>query len=114
RAPRDLRLRSGDVLEATIEKIDAQGVHFTSTATATRFLPHDAIRSAQLQTVAYQQSVDPKKMDRLLTVPRFQKDRPPTHLILTTGGDFIRGRLLELSDEKLMLEQGETSLSLPR
>jgi thiol-disulfide isomerase/thioredoxin len=114
RAPRDLRLRSGDVLEATIEKIDAQGVHFTSTATATRFLPHDAIRSAQLQTVAYQQSVDPKKMARLLTVPRFQKDRPPTHLILTTGGDFIRGRLLELSDEKLMLEQGETSLSLPR
>ena len=114
RAPRDLRLRSGDVLEATIEKIDAQGVHFTSTATATRFLPHDAIRSAQLQSVPYQQPIDPKKMARLLTVPRFQKDRPPTHLILTTGGDFIRGRLLELNDDKLMLEQGETALTLPR
>src|SRR5262249_44411541 len=44
------------------------------------------------------------KRDRLLTLPRMQRDSPPTHLICSKNGDFLRGRILEMDDSRLKVE----------
>jgi thiol-disulfide isomerase/thioredoxin len=44
------------------------------------------------------------KRERLLTLPRMQKENPPTHLIHSRNGDYLRGRLLKMDDKALQVE----------
>ena len=48
--------------------------------------------------------IDKTKADRLLTLPRMQRDNPPEHLIRSLDGDYLRGRLLEMDDRHLQVE----------
>ncbi len=114
RTPEDLQLRSGDVFDAEIDFIDEKGVTFRSPITTKTFLPNEAVRSVQLKNPMRGVSIDDKKMERLLTVPRLQKDSPPTHLLVTTQGDYIRGRLKRLTETSAEIEDGSKPLSIPR
>ena len=44
------------------------------------------------------------KRDRLLTLPRMQKADPPTHLIRSKNGDYLRGRVTRMDDKTLKVE----------
>jgi len=114
RTPRGLQLRSGELIDATVESIDESGVKFLSPATSATFLPNDAMQSAQLNFPQRGVPIDVKKMERLLTVPRMRRDYPPTHLIITTSGDYLRGRLKRLSKESIEFEEGLSMLTIPR
>jgi thiol-disulfide isomerase/thioredoxin len=50
----------------------------------------------------------------LLTLPRLQKDSPPTHLICSKNGDFLRGRILEMDDKVLRIEIRLETRAIPR
>ena len=54
------------------------------------------------------------KRDRLLTLPRMQKADPPTHLIRSKNGDYLRGRVTKMDDKTLEVEVRLENKDVPR
>lgn len=100
--PHLLYLRVGDAIACRIDRIDDKGVSITTPQCET-LVAHDVI-----QAVEFHQdpplTITKSKRDRLLTLPRMQRDNPPTHLIRSRDGDYLRGRLVDLNDERLQVE----------
>ena len=59
-------------------------------------------------------NIDEAKRDRLLTLPRTQRDSPPTHLIISKNGDFLRGRIIEMDEARLQVEVRLEVKEIPR
>ena len=70
------------------------------------FVAHEKIKSVELIPTREAPKLNEVKRDRLLTLPRMQKDSPPTHLICSKNGDFLRGRILELDAAQLRARTG--------
>jgi peroxiredoxin len=51
---------------------------------------------------------------QVLTVPRFQKDDPPKHLLLAANGDVLRGEIEAATATHLGFRSGLENLSVPR
>lgn len=100
----NLSLRTGDLVLAEIEAINEKGVTFKSTATSTTFVPNDQVQSVELHRMRRDRIQNANKMARLLTVPRMKKNDPPTHLVSSIDGDFLRGRLIGLQNGILSIE----------
>ena len=110
-----LYLRSGDVIPSEITSIDENGVSFRTALSASTFVPHDKVKAVELAV-----SADPAiklnkaKRDRLLTLPRMQKENPPTHLIRSRNGDYLRGRLIKMDGSNLQVEVRLEPKDIPR
>src|SRR5262249_40210890 len=74
----------------------------TSLSDAT-FVPHEKIKSIEL-IAGKSAQLDETKRDRLLTLPRMQRDSPPTQLICSENGDYLRGRVVEMDEKQLKVE----------
>jgi len=48
--------------------------------------------------------IDPIKLERALTVPRFNRDNPPSHVLVAKNGDLKRGSLLGISRQTIEFE----------
>ncbi len=57
--------------------------------------------------------VDRGALDRALTVPRFLRDNPPTHVLVARTGDLLRGRLLGIDQETVHFQSKLRSLHIP-
>ena len=101
---REILLRTGDAVDGVVEQIDESGMRFRSQQTDTQFVPHNLIQHVWLNKLSGQTSTSPEKLKRLLTVPRSLKQDPPTHLFIAVNGDYLRGRLISLQDDKLTVE----------
>ncbi|MFM9059198.1 MAG: hypothetical protein ACKOSQ_08755 [Planctomycetaceae bacterium] len=116
--PSSIVLRSGDEVPCRIERIDADGVLLKSPLTggleaeAVR-VPVALVKAVELANVP-RVTIDPAAMDWLLTLPRMQRDRPPTHLIRLVEGDYVRGWLQRLDEKTVMFEMLEIVKELPR
>jgi thiol-disulfide isomerase/thioredoxin len=112
---KSLYLRSGDVIPSEIDSIDEQGVHFRTGLSASTFVPHDRVQAVELAQPSEQGiRVTRAKRDRLLTLPRMQKENPPTHLVRSRNGDYLRGRLIRLDDKALEIEIRLEGKLIPR
>ncbi len=114
-ARRALHLRTGDVIPCEITAIDEEGVRFISPLAPGTFVPHakvKAIELAPLDPVGIK--VGKAKRERMLTLPRMQKDSPPTQLIRSTNGDYLRGRILAMDGSKLDVEVHLDPKAIPR
>jgi thiol-disulfide isomerase/thioredoxin len=111
---KSLHLRSGDVVPCEVSSIDERGVTFQSPLATTNFASNDKIKSVELVPTRDLPKLDEAKRDRLLTLPRLQKDSPPTHLICSTNGDFLRGRILSMNDKTLKVEIRLETREIPR
>ncbi|RMF41703.1 MAG: hypothetical protein D6753_09135 [Planctomycetota bacterium] len=100
----EIVFRSGDAIDGHVERIDARGVHFRSPQTETNFAPHAQVQSVQLHPGMEPTSIDREKLHRLTTVPRVDRDDPPTHLLISIGGDFLRCRLLGYDGHRLSVD----------
>jgi len=110
-----LYLRSGDIIPSEVTKIDEQGVWLRSALADSTFVPHAKVHAVELaQPAAGTISLTKAKGDRLLTVPRMQKESPPTHLIRSVTGDYLRGRVIAMDDKTLQVEVRLESKELPR
>ena len=113
--PLAIHLRTGDVIPSEITRIDEQGVSFKSTMTASTFVAHDKIKAVEL---AHDEPIDVRltktKRERLLTLPRMQKGSPPTQLIRSRNGDYLRGRVVAMDDKKLAVEVHLENKEIPR
>ena len=57
--------------------------------------------------------IDPVKLDRALTVPRFSRDNPPSHILVAKTGDLKRGSLLGISGQTIQFESKLRKLIVP-
>jgi thiol-disulfide isomerase/thioredoxin len=99
-----LHLRSGDTLPCKVQFIDERGVTFESKFTEASFVPHERIKALELRLDARAVKIEKSRFDRLLTLPRMQRDNPPEQLIRSLDGDYLRGRLVAMNDKELQVE----------
>jgi thiol-disulfide isomerase/thioredoxin len=109
-----LYLRTGDTIPCSVERIDEKGVSFRSSVFDATFVTHDKIKAVELENRSRGIRINRSKRDRLLTLPRMQRNNPPTHLIRSTSGDYLRARLNEMDDETLTVEVRLETRQLPR
>jgi thiol-disulfide isomerase/thioredoxin len=108
-----LHLRSGDTIPCVVTGMDDKGVTFKTPLSDATFVAHEKIKSVELLAMKLA-PLDEVKRDRLLTLPRFQKGSPPTHLVCSKNGDFLRGRVLEMDEARLKIEVRLETREIPR
>lgn len=108
-----LEFRTGDVIAGNVKSIDEAGVTFASENTVTRFVPHANMESVTLRSTRESVNETPQKLERLMTVPRSMKLDPPTHLIISATGDYLRGRLTSLNEQQATMEIRMESTTIP-
>ena len=102
---REIVFTSGDTIDGYVKKIDQEGIHFLSNQSQVQFVPHHRLESAWINSmVTPARKRDSEKLQRFLTVPRTQRDDPPTHLLVSIHGDLMRGRLVEMNDRTAKIE----------
>ena len=99
-----LHLRTGDRIPLSEASIDETGLSFKSSISESTFVPHEKIHALELLPDEESQMIDPRKHERLLTLPRMQRNNPPTHLLRSTDGDYLRGRLVSMNDAQITVE----------
>jgi len=109
-----LHLRSGDAVPCKVQQIDERGVAFETPMSNATFVEHARVKAVELARSLDTIQIDEAKRERLLTLPRMQKQSPPTHLIRSTSGDYLRGRLTEMNGEALSVEVRLETKQLPR
>ena len=53
------------------------------------------------------------KLERALTVPRFNRDNPPNHILVANNGDLKRGKLLSINGQIIQFESKLQEFSVP-
>jgi peroxiredoxin len=115
KAKRTLYLRTGDMIPCDVTRIDEEGVTFRTPLSDVTFVPHDKIKAVELAAeTAISVRLNKPKRERLLTLPRMQKDSPPTQLIRSKNGDFLRGRVIAMDDKNLQVEVRLETKEVPR
>ncbi len=108
-----LEFRTGDVVEGMVKAVDEKGVTFVSESTQTTFVPNSNMESITLRPSRDAVNETPQKLERLMIVPRSMKADPPTHLLISTSGDYLRGRLVSLNESKTTIEVRLENIELP-
>ncbi len=110
-----IHLRTGDMIVGDVVKIDEEGVWYKSASSDNTFIPHAKIKAVELgPSVRRTVVLSRTKYDRLLTLPRLQRGSPPTHLLRSTNGDYLRGRVVGLDAKTLKFEVRLEVRDLPR
>jgi hypothetical protein len=110
-------LRSGDVAACRVHAIDAAGVVLETPLVAAPGrvkVAAELVQAVELVPAARSRDIDEVLFNRLLTLPRMQRARPPTHLLRLADGDYLRGRLESLDDTTVRFEVLGTRKELPR
>jgi hypothetical protein len=112
-------LKSGDSVAARVERIDAAGIRLFAPVTASAgrepvTVPQSLMKAVDLAPTAASRKITPAVFERLLTLPRSQQARPPTHLVRLENGDYLRGRLESLDEKEVRLEVLGQKKTLPR
>jgi thiol-disulfide isomerase/thioredoxin len=58
--------------------------------------------------------IDPRAKSHALSIPRAQREKPPTHLLVAPNGDVLRGTLESADRESVRFHANGAPLSLPR
>lgn len=111
---RTMYLRSGDTVPCEVTKITEEGIHFKTSMSDATFVSHDKVKAVELTVVDGPPKLNKAKRERLLTLPRLQRDSPPTQLIRSKSGDFLRGRVVDMDDQNLRLEVRVETKTIPR
>lgn len=98
----EVLFRTGDAIDAVVDSVDAQGMIFRSSQTSTTFAAHEEVHSVCLNEPGPVGETSKDKLQRLMTVPRSMKNDPPTHLLISVSGDYLRGRLISIDREKIV------------
>jgi peroxiredoxin len=113
--PLGLHLRTGDNIPCEVNRIDEQGVWIRSPESDAKFVPHAKVQAIELARLhAPVPRLSKSKRERLLMLPRMQKDSPPTHLVQSRNGDYLRGRVVAMDDATLQVEVRLETKDVPR
>jgi thiol-disulfide isomerase/thioredoxin len=110
-----LYLLTGDVIPCEVTGIDENGVSFRTSLSSSTFVADDKIKAVELAGEGNPIiKINRAKRERLITLPRMQKENPPTHLIRSRHGDYLRGRLIKMDDKTLQVEVRLETKEVPR
>jgi len=112
--PHVVHLKSGDLIPCLVNTIDEKGLHLTTPVIKATFIPQDQVSAIEFMPDVAAIGLGKFKRERLLTVPRIQRDSPPTHLVRSVTGDYLRCRLLSMNEKSLDTEVRLESRSIPR
>lgn len=110
---REIMFRTGDAIAGVVTSVDERGMYFKSSQTTTTFSEHERVQHVWLNEQLSGPDYSKKDMERLKTVPRAQKNDPPTHLLVAVNGDFLRGRLVKFDGKILTVEVRLEILQVP-
>lgn len=102
--PHVLHLTSGDLIPCRVDSIDEKGIHISTPIIQAKFIPQEQVSAVELMPDVTSVGLGKFKRERLLTVPRTQRDSPPTHLVRSVTGDYLRCRLISMNDQSLEAE----------
>ncbi|NQV31431.1 MAG: hypothetical protein HQ515_02000 [Phycisphaeraceae bacterium] len=121
--PHLLYLKNGEVIPCRILSYDKTTVGFESPFIEQRTMPSVHVKAiefdrsrhgqvnANIRSVTWDGRVedlslvvDSAKLERALTVPRFSRDNPPSHVLVGRNGDLKRGRLLGITAQSIEFE----------
>src|SRR4029077_16635714 len=98
-----------------VTKIDEEGVTFKTAVSDSGYVPHAKIKAVELiRDPQNAPGLTAAKRNRLLTLPRMQRDSPPTHLIRSRNGDYLRGRIIGMDENNLQVEVRLETKTIPR
>ncbi|MEM9643443.1 MAG: hypothetical protein AAF989_00505, partial [Planctomycetota bacterium] len=109
----EVQLTSGDRFACRILGSGEQGLMVDSREGGKKLVPHTQVKAAKLVRNATTPNIVDAKKRRLLTVPRLQKDSPPTHLLVAKTGDMLRCRLLKITPKFLHAEVRLSEVRFP-
>lgn len=109
-----LYLRTGDMVQGDVMNIDERGVTFRSEETKATFIANKEIRAVELATNVTPIGIPKAKKDRLLMLPRSQRESPPTHLVRSVRGDYLRCRIVSMDENNLDAEVRLEAKRIPR
>lgn len=109
-----LHLRSGDVIACRVDGINDRGVLLSTLRSDEGFVPNEKLKAIEFVANSPPPNILAAKRERLLTIPRMQKTAPPTHLLCSHNGDFLRCRLLGTKDGMLQIEIQSEKMLVPR
>lgn len=110
-------LETGEAVDGDVESIDEGGVRLLREGAEPVTIPASAVKAVELvpKTGVL---ISPEKFRSLTTLPRSQRFLPPTHLVRSMQGDYLRGRLESMDGENLRIavdaDPRGKPLSIPR
>ncbi|MBC7965416.1 MAG: TlpA family protein disulfide reductase, partial [Fuerstia sp.] len=67
-----------------------------------------------LSGASIRQFIEEESRQAVLTIPRFRRDSPPTHVLIAPNGDLLRGRMLGLNGDQIEFESRLETLRFDR
>jgi hypothetical protein len=110
-------LENGESVNGSVESIGERGVRLLRKGADPVTIPPGEIKAVELvpKTGVL---ISPEKFRSLTTLPRSQRFLPPTHLVRSMQGDYLRGRLESMDGENLRIavdaDPRGKPLSIPR
>ena len=136
--PNVLHLKNGEVIPCQVSSYDEQTLGFQSPFIIGRKIDSPFVRGIEFKPsrrpdpkeepsseldrwlneirVAEQKTsfgIDLVKLERVLTVPRFNRDNPPSHLLVANTGDLKRGKLLGINGQTIQFDSKLRKLTIP-
>jgi len=108
-----LFLLSGDCFPALVRRGDDTEVYFESPLFPKQSIDQSLVRGIRFLDYRGIEKLDRATRNRMLTVPRLQRNNPPTHLVVSRDGDLLRGKLLHFDRDQMVLDvrgEGRTVL----
>ena len=99
-----LFLRSGDCFAADIQSVKDGELFFQSALFSSKKIDVEMVRGVRKLAYTGTDTMEKGSRKRLLTLPRSQRNNPPTHLIVSREGDAIRGQLRSMDVDEIILE----------
>jgi thiol-disulfide isomerase/thioredoxin len=99
-----LYLLSGDSMPANVESLREGVLRLGSVYFGNAKIDASLVKGIRNLVYSGTDMIAKDTLERLLTVPRSQRSNPPTHLVVSREGDAVRGRLLEMDADTLLLE----------
>lgn len=133
-----LHLKNGEIIPCQVSSYDENTVSFQSPFIKARQVESTRVKAIQFKPLKSPEpdeessgdvadwlnkilgpeektssAIDPVKLDRALTVPRFKRDNPPSHILVANNGDLKRGKLLAINGETIQFESKLRKLTFP-
>jgi hypothetical protein len=111
-------LTSGESTPCRVVAIDAERLRLATPLAGTEEQPVDVpaalVKAVELTPTSPARPLDQVRFERLLTIPRMQRSRPPTHVLRMKNGDYVRGRLVAVDEEDVRIELSGKEQVFPR
>ena len=99
-----LFLFSGECFPATLRRGDSQEFYFESSLFPKQSIAQSLVRGVRFVNYHGIDKLDRATRIRLLTLPRVQRNNPPTHLVVSRDGDLLRGKLILFDRDQLVMD----------